>query len=68
MGYKINKMRVMVPDYGKVWYYDKSIANIFSLTNLVDKYRVSYESHKYDTFTVHANLGIIKFRINKQGL
>ena len=58
----------MIPDYGKVWYDDKSIANIFSLTNLVKKYRVSYESHQDDAFTVHTNIGIINSRRNKQGL
>ena len=56
----------MVPDYGKVWYDYKVIANIFSLTNLVKKYRVTYDSHKDDAFTVHTNRGIIKFKRNKQ--
>ena len=27
-GSKTNQMQVMVPDYGKVWYDDKVIANI----------------------------------------
>ena len=26
-------MQAMVPDYGKLWYDDKAVANIFSLTN-----------------------------------
>ena len=55
----------MVPDYGKVWYDYKVIANIFSLTNLVNKYRVAYASQKDGAFNVHTNRGIIKFRINK---
>ena len=45
VGYKNNQMQSMVPNYGKVWYDDKSIANIFSLTNLFKKYRVAYDSH-----------------------
>ena len=41
VGSKINQMQVMIPDYGKVWYDNKAIENIFSLTNLVQKYRVT---------------------------
>ena len=61
-------MNTMVPDYGKVWYDDNLIANIFSLTNLVKKYRFTYDSHQDDAFAVHANRGIIKLRRNKQGI
>ena len=61
-------MQAMVSDYGKLWYEDKDIANIFSLTNLVNKYRVTYDSHQDDDFTVHASRGISKFRRNKQGI
>ena len=61
-------MQAMVPDYDKVWYDDKSIANIFSLTNLVKKYIVTYKSNKDDTFTVCTNRGFIKLRRNKRRL
>ena len=61
-------MQEMVPDYGKLCYDDKSVANILSLPNLVNKYRVTYDSHQNDAFTVHTNRGITKFRRNKQGL
>ena len=57
----------MVPEYGKVWYDDKSKADILSLTNLVKKYRFTYESHQDYTFTAHTNRGIINSRTNKQG-
>ena len=43
---KINQMQEIVPDYGKVRYEDRNIANIFSLTNLVKKKGVTYESHQ----------------------
>ena len=68
LGYKINQIQAMVTDYGKVCYDDNAIENIFSLTNLVNKYRVTYESYQYGAFSVHTNIRIIKFRINKQGL
>ena len=49
----------MVPDYGKVWYCDKAIENIFSLGSLVNKYRVTYDSHQHNYFTVNNYRGII---------
>ena len=67
VGSKINQMQVMFPDYGKVWYVYNAIANIISLTNLVNKYRLTYESHQ-DFFSVKSNIGIIEFRRNKQGM
>ena len=67
-GYKINQTQDMVPDYGKVFYYDNSIANILSIANLVNKYRFAYDSHQDDYFPVHSNVCIIKLRRNKQGM
>ena len=58
----------MLLEYGRVWYNDKTIANILSLTKLVKKYRVTYDSHQYDAFDVHTNRGIIHSRRNKQGI
>ena len=68
VGSKTKQIQAVVPDYGKFWYEDKSIANIFSLNNLVKKYRVTYDSHQDGSFTVHTNIGIIQFIRNKQGL
>ena len=62
---KTNQSQAKVPDYGKVWYENKAVANIFSLNNLVKKYRFTHDSHQDYDFTVHTNRGIIKFRINK---
>ena len=67
-GYTTNQTQAMVLEYCKVWYYDKSITNIFSLTNFINKYRVTYDSHQYDYFTVHSNKRIINFRRNKKGI
>ena len=58
----------MIPEYGKMWYNDKAIKNILSLSNFVYKYRFTYDMHKDDAVTVHINIGIIKLRVNKQGL
>ena len=68
VGYKINPIQVMDPDYGKVWYCDKEIANIFLLTNLVKKYGVNYNSYQDHYFSVHNNGGFIKFRRKKKDI
>ena len=59
---KINQMQAMVPDYGKVRCDDNVMENIFSLTNLVSRYRVACDSHKDDPVTVKTTRDIIKFR------
>ena len=51
-----------------MWYCDNYIENIFSLASFFNKYRVAYDSHKDDDLAVHTNIGVIKFRRNKQGL
>ena len=60
-------MQEIVPDYVKVRYEDRDIANIFSLTNLVKKKIVTYESRQYDAFSTNTNIGIIKLSRNKKG-
>ena len=62
--YTTNKMQSMVPEYGKVRYYYKAIDNyIFLLTNMANKYRVTFDSRQDEAFTIHANKRIVKFRI-----
>ena len=65
---KTNQMQVLVPYYVKVWYSDEAIENILSLTNLVKKYRVTYDSHQDDDFNVQTNIRIINFKRDKQGI
>ena len=50
----INKTAT-VPDYGKVWYDEKAITNIFSLGKMTDKHRVTFDSDIEDAFIVHLN-------------
>ena len=57
-----------VPDYGTVWYDARAIANIFGLSDLKKKYRVTYDSQNGDCFDVHMKGKIIKFKCNKDGL
>ena len=40
-GTKLNDKKATVPGYGKVWYDEKAIANIFGLGNMIKKHRVT---------------------------
>ena len=58
-----------VPGFGQVWYNEKAIVNIFGLSDLKNKHRVTYDSTKEDAFLVHVNGGkILKFKGTEDGL
>jgi hypothetical protein len=45
-----------------VWYDKTAIANIFGLSELKKRHRVTYDSEKEDAFIVHMNNNTIKFK------
>ena len=57
-----------VPGYGKVWFDESAIANIFSFASLTKKYRVTYDSAVEDAFIVHLKGSTIKFEKTEDGL
>jgi hypothetical protein len=67
-GTRTTKKIADVPGYGTVWYDKTAIANIFGLSELKKKYRVTYDSEKEDAFIVHMNKDTLKFECNPKGL
>ena len=57
-----------VPGYGQVWYDSRAIANIFGLSDLKNKYRVTYDSEKDDSLIVYMDRKEIQFKYNEDGL
>ena len=57
-----------VPNFGKVYFERRAIANIFALCDLSKMCRVTYDSQVVDAFTAHMPSGKIVFRKNRQGL
>ena len=58
-----------VPGYGNVWFDESSIADVFSLTKMVKKHRVQFDSAVENTFvTAHGPKGIIKFSCTPDNL
>jgi hypothetical protein len=67
-GTRTTKKITNVPGYGTVWYDKTAIANIFGLSELKKKHRVTYDSEKEDAFIVHMNDNTLKFKCNPKGL
>jgi hypothetical protein len=67
-GTRTTKKIANVPGYGMVWYDETAIANIFGLSELKKKHRVTYDSEEEDAFIVHMNNNTLKFECNPEGL
>jgi hypothetical protein len=67
-GTRTTKKITNVPGYGTVWYDKTAIANIFGLSKLKKKHRVTCDSEKEDAFIVHMNNNTLKFECNPKGL
>jgi hypothetical protein len=67
-GTKTTKQVADVPGFGTVWYDKTAIANIFGLSDLKKKHRITFDSEKDDAFIVHAHDGNMKFKCNPEGL
>ena len=43
----------MVPGFGRVWFDERAIANIFSIQDLKQNHHIYYDSEVEDAFFVH---------------
>ena len=67
-GIKQSNREANVPGFGKVYYDEDAIANIFGFSDLKKKHRITYDSEKEDAFLVHMDNEIIKFECSPDGL
>jgi hypothetical protein len=67
-GTRTTKKIADVPGYSTVWYDKTAIANIFRLSELKKKHRVTYDSEKEDAFIVQMNNNTLKFEYSPEGL
>jgi hypothetical protein len=67
-GTKTTKQVAEVPGFGTVWYDKTAIANIFGLSDLKKKHRITFDSEKEDAFIVRMDNGKMKFKCNPEGL
>ncbi|MGC8547339.1 MAG: hypothetical protein ACP5MU_06790 [Thermoplasmata archaeon] len=67
-GEKIIGFEGQVKGFGKVYYDPTMMANIFGLSEMVDRCRVTFDSDVEDAFVVHVKDGKIKFSRTPEGL
>ena len=61
--------KVHVGNYGEVWFDERANTNIMSLKNVKEKFRVTYDSDRDGTFTVHKPNGVnTRFGMHRDGL
>ena len=61
--------KAYVENYGEVWFDEREITNIMYLKNVKEKFRVTYDSGRDGTFTVHKPNGVnIKSGMHRNGL
>ena len=60
--------KTQVSGFREVWYDDNAIINIFSFSEIEDKYRIIYDSAIKKAFKVYLPNKIIKFRRSDKGL
>ena len=68
-GIKYCHQKAEVPGFGKVWFDQDAVANIFGLVDLRKRYKVLYDSEKEDAFIVHLkDRKKLKFKASPGGL
>ena len=61
--------KAYVKNYGKLWFDERAITNIMSLKNVKEKFRVTYDSSRDNTFTICKPKEVnIKFGMHRDGL
>jgi hypothetical protein len=58
---KQSNREAILPSFGKVYYDEDAIGNIFGFSYLKKKHRITYDSNKEDAYIVHMDNIIIKF-------
>jgi hypothetical protein len=67
-GTKVIGLEGHVKGFGTVYYDPSMMANIFGLSEMVDRCRVTFDSDVEDAFVVHSTDGVIKFTRTPEGL
>ena len=53
VGSRIVTEQAMVPGFGRVWFDERAIANIFAMQDLKQQHHITYDSEVEDAFLVH---------------
>ena len=61
-GVKCTNLRGHISRYGWVWFFPDGVANILSMSRVKEKFRVTYDSATDNSFHVHKEGKILKFK------
>ena len=68
-GSRIVTEQAMVPGFGRVWFDERAIANIFSMQDLKQQHHIYYDSDVEDALLVHKRgKSPVKFKCTSQGI
>ena len=60
-GTKVLNKQANIIGFGKAWFDEDQMTNIFGFAGTVDRYQVTYNSKVEDAFNVYTQYGIVKF-------
>ena len=61
-GTLMTSSKATVSGYGKVWFAEHAITNVFSLALMEDRFQVMYDSWKESALIVHTPQGPVQFK------
>ena len=67
-GNLITNQKATVPGYGKVWFKEEAMTNVFSLANMEKRHHITYDSAKESAFIVHTDKGPLRFEKGPENL
>jgi hypothetical protein len=67
-GKLFTNQKATVPNYSEVWYNPNAVTNIFCLSEMEKKHRITYNSTKEKALTVHLPNKEVKFKQSSNGI
>ena len=68
-GSRIVTKQAMVPGFGRVWFDERAIANIYAMQDLKEQHHITFDSEIEDAFLVHKEgKDPVKFKCTNQGI
>ena len=68
-GSRIVTKQAMIPGFGRVWFDERAIANIFAMQDLKQQHHITYDLDVEDAFLVHKRGNLpVKFKCTSKGI
>ena len=67
-GKMFTQKKCNVPKFGKMWYNEQLVTNIFGFADLVKRYEIKYDSTKEEIFLIFVGEKVVRFKHIWNGL